>query len=204
MLTKVSGVVLAGGQSARFGRDKAVEQLGGTSLITHVITRLSQVATEVIVSVNDESRAEELSLPRVADVVVDVRPDSGSLGGLFSGLQAAAEQWALVVGCDMPFLNRNLLRHMASLQGSGDAVVPMVDGRPEPMHAVYSKSCLPKMEQRLQAGRFAIHEILEELQVRYVFQDELEGFDPGLHSFFNVNTPEDLQRAVALIEEGVV
>lgn len=198
----VSGIVLAGGLSRRLGRDKAIEPIGGEPLIARCIGRLSAVADEIIVVVNDIERGKQLPLPPTCRVVVDVYADSGSLGGIFSGVSAMNIEWGVVVACDMPFLNIALLRYMLSLRDGFDAVVPVLDGRPEPTHALYSKACLPHIERRLQAGDLKIARFFDDVSVRYVSQEEVEAHDPDHLSFFNVNTQSDLDRALALAAQG--
>ena len=141
-MTGLSGIVLAGGLSRRLGRDKAVEPFGDEPLIARVIGRLSTLTNETVVVVNNEARGAELPLPDEARVAVDIYPESGSLGGIFSGLTAANNDWGFIVACDMPFLNTDLIAHMLTLREDYDAVVPLLDGYPEPTHAAYSNSML--------------------------------------------------------------
>ena len=202
MKLRVTGVILAGGMSTRLGRDKAVEPLAGQPLIGRVLSMLSDVTDTSVVVVNDEARGAELPLPEDVDVAVDAYPDSGSLGGIFTGLQAASANWALVVACDMPFLNPTLLARMLELRTDHDVIVPVLDGRPEPTHALYSKACLPHMEERLQHGKLKITGFYEDVRVRYITEDEVNLLDPDRLSFFNVNTQDDLDRAKALVAAG--
>ena len=197
----VSGIVLAGGMSRRLGRNKALEPVGGEALIRQVTGRLSKIADETIVVAADAEQARVLPLPASARVALDLYPGKGSLGGIFSGLSASQTTWAIVVACDMPFLNLELLRHMLDLREGHDVVVPVLDGRPEPTHAVYSRTCLPHIEKRLQADDLKIARFFDEVRVKYVPQDDLARFDPDFLSFFNVNTQEDLDRALALAAE---
>jgi molybdopterin-guanine dinucleotide biosynthesis protein A len=202
MKLRITGVILAGGMSTRLGRNKALEPLAGQPLIGRVLTLLSSLTDESVVVVNDEHRAAELPLPTDALVAVDVYPDSGSLGGIFTGLQAANGEWALVVACDMPFLNPSLLSRMLELSDGYDVVVPILDGRPEPTHALYSKVCIPHMEERLQQGKLKITGFYEHVRVRYITESEVDRLDPGRLSFFNVNTQDDLDRAKSLVAAG--
>ena len=135
--------------SRRLGRNKAVEEIGGERLIERVINRLSRVASETVVVVAEESRAEGLDLPDGVRTAADIYPGHGSLGGIFTGLSAARGDYGIVVACDMPFLNTGLLQFMVDLAPDFDVVVPRLDGRPEPLHAIYSKSCLEPIESRL-------------------------------------------------------
>ena len=198
----VSAIVLAGGLSRRLGRDKAVEPFDGEPLIRRVIGRLSELTTETVVVVNSEARASELPLPSGAKTAVDIYPDSGSLGGIFTGLTAATNDWGFVVACDMPFLNTSLISHMLTLRQCCDAVVPVLDGYPEPTHAAYSKACLPHIERRLEARQLKIAGFFDDVRVRHVSEDEIDGFDSQHLSFFNINRPEDLERALALAESA--
>ena len=197
----VSGIVLAGGQSRRLGRDKAVEPIGGQPLIRRVIQRIQQVSEEIVV-VADSARAGALPLEDGHRTALDQYPGKGSLGGIFSGLAAARGQWGVVVACDMPFLNLELLRYMESLRQGADAVVPVLEGRPEPTHALYSKACLPYIEKRLRADDLKIARFFDEVRVNYVSEEVIARFDPDYLSFFNVNTPDDLERALALVAQG--
>ena len=199
---ETSGVALAGGLSRRLGRDKAIEPVGGELLISRVISRLSHVSGQIVVVVNEPGRAKALPLPESATVAVDVYPNKGSLGGIYTGLSAAACDWAFVVSCDMPFLNTALLSYMSSLRDGYDVVAPVIDDRPEPTHALYHKVCLPHIRRRLEAGELKISGFFEEVRVRYVPQAELDRIDPARLSFFNVNTQEDLDRAHELAARG--
>ena len=198
-----SGIVLAGGLSRRLGRDKAVEPLGGEPLISRVIGRLSQVTDQTVVVVNSPERAVALPLNGTVRTAVDIYPDGGSLGGIFTGLSAADAEWGLAVACDMPFLNVGLLAHMLSLRDNNDVVVPVLEARPEPTHALYSRACMPQMERRLRANELKIAGFFDDVRVRYLEQAAVEKLDPDHLSFFNINTQQDLDRAVSLVAEGL-
>ena len=197
----VSGVALAGGRSKRLGRNKAVEKIGDQSLIERVVDKLSQVTSETVVVVAEESKAADLNLPPWVRTAADLYPGTGSLGGIFTGLSAAKGKYGVVVACDMPFLNVDLIRFMLDVASDYDAVVPRLQGRPEPLHAVYSKSCVGPIERCLQADQLKIAIFFEQINVAYLEEDDIEAFDPSHLSFFNVNTQEDLDKALALEAE---
>jgi len=198
----VTGIVLAGGRSRRLGRDKAVETIAGQALIARVLDSLSHVTQELVVVVNDHERARELPLPDSVVTAVDIYPDTGSLGGIFTGLTASSNRWGIVVACDMPFLNLELLEHLLSFREGHDLVVPVIDHRPEPTHAAYSKVCLPAIETRLRANDLKIAKFFDDVRAKYVSQRRVEEIDPGGLSFFNINTEEDLTRARMLAGES--
>lgn len=199
----VTGIILAGGLSRRLGRDKAVEPINGQPLIGRVMDALSRITDELVVVVNTPQRGQELPLPDSAVAAVDIHPNAGSLGGIFTGLSAASNQWGIIAACDMPFLNLDLLSYLLSFRESHDAVVPVLDHRPEPTHAAYSKVCLSAIEARLEADDLKIARFFDDVRVKYVSQRQVEEIDPGRLSFFNVNTEEDLTRACLLAAEGV-
>ena len=195
----VTGIILAGGRSRRLGRDKAVEPLGGQPLIRRVIERVEAVTADIVVVVADAVRGNDLPLDVRHRVVWDVYPGKGSLGGIFSGLSAAKSDWGLVVACDMPFLNRQLLEYMLSRREDFDAVVPLPGAYPEPTHALYSKACLPHIEARLRANDLKISRFYHEVRVNYLTEEAITRYDPELRSFFNINSPDDLAKAQALV-----
>jgi len=197
----VSGVALAGGRSKRLGRNKAIEKIGDQSLIERVVGKLSQVTSETVVVVAEESKAADLNLPPWVRTAADLYPGTGSLGGIFTGLSAVKGNYGVVVACDMPFLNVDLIRFMLDIVSDYDAVVPRLQGRPEPLHAVYSKSCVGPIERCLQADQLKIAIFFEQINVAYLEEDDIEAFDPSHLSFFNVNTQEDLDKALALEAE---
>jgi len=200
--TNASGIVLAGGRSHRLGRDKALETIGGQPLVRRVIDRISQATDDVAVVVAEMAQARALPLENRHRVVVDLYPGAGPLGGIFSGLSAADHHWAVAVACDMPFLNLALVRRMLALREGADAVVPMLRGYPEPTHAVYSKACLPFMEEVLSAGDRKIILFYDKVKVVYLPEEEIAALDPDFLSFFNVNTAEDLEKALTLAAQG--
>lgn len=198
----VTGVLLAGGQSRRLGRNKALEPFCGQPLMARVAARLSEVCGELVVVVAEPGKAAGLPIPAEARVTADLYPGKGSLGGIYSGLHAASNPWVIVVACDMPFLNVVLLRHMLALRQSNDVIVPLVEGYPEPTHAAYSKTCLEPIRWRLERDQLKIASFFEDVRVRSIPEEEVRRLDPDLLSFFNVNTQEDLDRALALAEGG--
>ena len=196
----ISVVILAGGISRRLGRDKAAEPFGYETLLHRVVRRASESvgSNDVVIVVANTGQSERAPADIPHRLALDALPGSGTLGGIYTGLEAARNEWALVVACDMPFLSEPLLRYMTGLRDGVDAVVPVIGGRPEPTHALYSRRCLPAISQRLQAGQLKAAGFLDLVRVRYVDGDEARGFDPELLSFFNVNRPEDLARALEI------
>ena len=188
MLT-VSGIVLAGGQSSRLGTDKSLVNMNGQPLIEQIVAKLARLSDDVIIATNSPEKYDHLE----ARLVGDIYPGKGALGGIYSGLWAAANAYSLVVACDMPFLDLNLLRYMILLACGHDVIIPRIGELLEPLHAIYSKSCLEPIDRLLARGGLKIIDFFSEVRVRYVEEDEVDIFDPQHLSFFNVNTLSDLE-----------
>ena len=187
----ISGIVLAGGKSRRMGQDKTRIRLeSGQSLVEQAVARLSDVTDEVIVVT--AGLREDLPNARWAS---DLYEGAGPLGGIYAGLLACAWSHALVVACDMPFLNVELLRHMAGLPRDYDVLLPSLRRGVEPLHAVYGKGCIEPARALLKAGRYCILDLYERVRMRYIEEQEVARYDPGGQSFFNINTPDQLRQA---------
>jgi molybdopterin-guanine dinucleotide biosynthesis protein A len=195
---RVTGVIQAGGRSTRMGgRPKALMELGGRRIIERVVAALDGVIDELLIVTNTPDLYAFLRLP----MVPDVHPEGGSLGGIYTGLKAAAGDAAFTVACDMPFLRRDVVRLVVERAGLGDVVIPRVGDQFETMHAVYQKACLPHMEERLLTGQLKIVGFFDKVRVVVIEEAEVARWaDPAI-VFMNVNTPEELSRARALIGE---
>jgi molybdopterin-guanine dinucleotide biosynthesis protein A len=171
------------------GYDKALLELGGRPMIAVVAERLRAVAAEIVVAAN----ATHLYAPFADRCVPDKYPGVGTLGGIHAGLAAAAHELALVVGCDMPFLNPTVLRWFVEAAEDADVVILRRGEWVEPLHAVYRQSCLPAIEASIGAGRRRVISFFDAVRVRYVDLAEIAHLDPELSSFRNINTPEEWQ-----------
>jgi molybdopterin-guanine dinucleotide biosynthesis protein A len=185
----------------RLGRVKALERINEQSLIERTIDRLSTVIQELLV-VTSQEQFKLLAAARLkGKLIVDIYPGKGALGGIYTGLISTDSFYSLVVGCDMPFLNRDLLCYLIELAPGFDVVVSRIDGMLEPLHAVYSKNCLAPIKELIGKDRLEISQLLELVNTRYVDRDEIVKFDPRCLSFFNINTLDDLKKAKDLREQ---
>ena len=189
MIEDCTALILAGGDSRRMGQDKAVLVLDGETLLDRVTAAMRQVFPKVIVSVRQLRSGVEV--PQVCDEPAA----SGPLAGLIAGLAQADTPWVFAVACDMPFVTRDVVTHLAALRQGFQAVVPVVGGYHQPLAAFYAASSLETMRASLATGDRSLRGTLERLDVRYVSEAELREFDPQLRSFFDLDTPQDFQAA---------
>jgi len=200
MSTATTGIVLAGGWSRRMGQDKSRLPFGDTTLLTWVVRRVAQACAPVIVVARAASDYPDCG----ARVIGDHRPGEGPLAGLAAGLVAAETAYAAVVPCDLPFIEPALLQGLSALAPGWDAVVPVVDGRAQPLCAVYSREVVSVVENMLERGERAVHQLKMQpgVRVRQVLEEELGAWDPGRLSFVNINLPEDYERATDMLSRS--
>ena len=188
----VSAIIQAGGQSRRMGRDKALIDYQGQPILAHVINTLRQLSADVIVVANRSDVYGPIVSPLGARLVPDYDPPSGPLGGLAAGLAAMQHELAIVVACDMPLLNLELLRHLIARAAGVDAVVPMMGDQYEPLHAVYRRTCLPAIQRRLSNDERRMISFFQDVRLAVVPETDWRAFDPSGRSLANLNTPDDL------------
>jgi molybdopterin-guanine dinucleotide biosynthesis protein A len=193
---RITGVIQAGGRSARMGgQPKALMELGGRRIIDRVADVVRAVADDALIVTNTPDLYDWLGLPMVPDVF----PDHGSLGGVYSGLRAASGDAAFMVACDMPFLMPEVARLVTDRAGEADVVAPRVGEQWETLHACYGKGCLAPIETRLRAGRLKLAALLDDVRVLAIGEGEVARFRLPEVVFMNVNTPDDLETARRLL-----
>lgn len=186
----VTGVILAGGESRRMGSDKSLLPIQGARFIYHVYQRMASLFDEVIIVTNSPELYDEIPCRKVPDIYYA----QGSLAGVHSGLAHAKTEQIFVVGCDMPFISSAVVREICSHAAAGDLVMPHSSSGHEPLHALYSKSCLPAMERVLDAGLKRIMLFFDQVKLVELSAAAIRRLDPQEKSFQNINTPEDYFR----------
>jgi molybdopterin-guanine dinucleotide biosynthesis protein A len=185
----ITGFVLAGGRSARMGRDKALLSWGDATLLDHAIARLRQVTDDVRVLCGPEPRYADRSLP----LVVDLPGPASALVGLLSALAAAPDRTCLLLAVDLPNVTPALLH--ALTVGGGDAVVPVGPSGPEPLCAAYRGACAEPLRAAIACGDLKMTSFWRDVQVRTIEGEALARLGNPLKLFVNVNLPEEYERA---------
>jgi len=196
---RLTAIILAGGKSSRIGVDKnkAMLKLNGKYLLDIVISKLKRITGDIIIVGPPEK------YPSYKQVVPDLFNQKGLLVGLYSGLKASTSRYNLVVGCDMPFLNVELLQYMGDKIDSNDIIIPRyAKSYVEPLCAIYSKDCLEVIKKNIGDGILSIRRIFPYLKVRYIEEEEIKRVDSDFNSFFNINYKEDFIRAEELIKRN--
>ncbi|TDF91865.1 molybdenum cofactor guanylyltransferase [Paenibacillus piri] len=198
----ITGVILAGGGNRRMGgRPKALLDLNGERFIDRQLTEMSLVCSEIIIAANEASLFNELPMTSAnVRVIPDLQPGKGPLAGLQAAIAAASYDELWVVACDMPCLSAAAaetllnLRRRHEADGSGDAAVPLLYGKTQPLHAVYHRRCGRIIGELLAASRHRMMDLLDRLD--YAAVGESTFTERGVAPVFaeNVNTPEDLER----------
>lgn len=186
--------VLAGGESSRYGADKALVRLvpGGPTLIEQTVAKALELSEHVAVIGHERYATLNLDVP----IFQDEEVGRGPLAGIATAMHRLDRPRLLVLACDMPCLSLPLLRWMIERLTEGDVVIPRTaDGRWQPMHAVYQRSALPEIERSLRTGKSAVRSILPSLAVDAIEESELRAIDPELRSLFSLNRPADLAEA---------
>ncbi|MBK7745819.1 MAG: molybdenum cofactor guanylyltransferase [Candidatus Obscuribacter sp.] len=187
----LTALILCGGRSKRMGRPKAFLPFGGTTMINHILTNVKDMFAETFLVSNEPESFEDFDV----DVVKDILPYRGPLGGILSGLLVSQHSHAFVIACDMPLITPKMIRELCQRRFEHDVVVASHDEGIEPLLGVYSKNCIKSLEESLFNGDLALKDFLSGLNsVTYDLEEETK--EGSLPPYFNVNTPQDYSRLV--------
>jgi molybdopterin-guanine dinucleotide biosynthesis protein A len=192
--------ILAGGQSHRMGKDKANMLFHGKELFKWIVDRLAGLHGETIIigSVN-----QEFINPGIR-VLVDIYPNYGPLGGLYTALVLATTPLVACIACDMPFANPKLIAYQQDilLSEKMDVVVPSTKIGIEPLHGIYRReTCQPAAREALQKGEKRLISWFPKVKAKILDPDVTKGFDHNGLTFLNINSPEEFDLATEIEEE---
>ena len=193
-----TGVILAGGMNTRFyGQDKAFLSIGGKRIIDHLYSIFNALFEDIILVTNDPHKYLEWDI----NIVTDLFPVRSSLTGIHAGLFYTLNPFAFFAACDTPFLKKEIVETIIdNIEQRVDMVIPETSAGLEPLCAVYSKECLKPVEQHINQNKFKIQQLFQKRRVKKIPENILREKDPELISFFNINTPEDQEKAEKIIE----
>ncbi len=189
---KSSGIILAGGKSSRMKFNKAFARITSQTAIEIIINKFQAFFSETIIISNDPEEYLHLGLP----VFTDVYPRQGPVSGIHSALYHASNETIFLLGCDMPFIEMQVVEYMLQKLGEYDSVVPCIDSQLQPTSAVYHRKCLPLFTSCLENQRLKLIRIFyEEIDALLIQEEELVQFGNPREIFFNVNDPGALNIA---------
>jgi molybdenum cofactor guanylyltransferase len=203
MKTKlVSGYVLAGGGSTRFGRDKALVEIGGAPMLLRMRSLLGDI-TKTVNVIADPHKYAALGITGISDRW----EGQGPLAGIITALQATKEtdgtsEWNLIIGCDMPFLTREWLTHLAERAHASNAevVAPRSEQRLEPLCACWRTSAASNLQHVFESGTRKITDAMKHLRLEVVDEADWKRFDTAGRLFWNMNTSADYDQAKQILE----
>jgi len=188
----MTGIILAGGKSQRMKKNKVLLQIGKKRVIELIVEKLKTVFDNVFI-IGNFSLSHPFSGVRLVE---DMVSEKGPLGGIYTGLSVSQSKYNFICGCDMPFLNINLIQYMVRKKTDYNVLVPKHGDCFEPLHAVYSKSIIPVIKEKIEQGTYRIQSVFPEVKVKYITEKEMEKFGNWRDFFFNINTPSNLKRAI--------
>ncbi|MBI4061077.1 MAG: molybdenum cofactor guanylyltransferase [Elusimicrobia bacterium] len=197
VIDELTGVVLAGGRSSRFGANKALADWKGATLVETVIGSLLEVLPKVLVATKNAGELEFLQNARVR-IVEDLHRDGHPMGGLLSALQRVETNRVFVAACDMPFVRPELIEALWVSRADYDAVIPVWRGKRQPLCGIYSRDCAGIMRASIREDELGISRIFDSLRTRFMLESEVQGVDPQGFSFMDIDTREDYERARGL------
>ena len=198
---------MAGGLGSRLDSNKPLRRVAGKPLISRVIERISGLSDEFLVVIARGASGSDYSgvIPGFIRVINDERDGKSPLIGITTALRAIKSQYAIVLTCDIPFVNRRVIQLLLERVSNAEAAVPRwKSGHLEPLQAVYRREpMLQKSEEALASGSLSPVDAIKKLaRVVYVsIEDEVKVLDPDLRTFFNVNTKEDVAEAEMILKQ---
>lgn len=184
----MTGVVLIGGKSSRFGRDKVLSEFNGIPLVEYVTNALRPLCDEIVLVGHRRKGLEQYR------VVEDIRPGCGPLGGIYTALSATSAEFCFVCAADMPNLNPDLISHMISISATHDIIMPTWSKGREPLHAVYRRTVLPHAEALLAQDTFRIFSLINRVDTLFITEETIRRYGDPEVMFSNINTMDDMER----------
>jgi molybdenum cofactor guanylyltransferase len=186
----VAAAILAGGKGKRLGGvDKGLVEIGGETIAHRQLRVLTPLVSERLIVAGNPAPYAGLD----ARLVVDLHPGAGPLAGLEAALEATTADALLVFACDLPFLDAALVTALRDAPAA-EAVVARLGSKAQPLAARYARSILPRVQRRLARDKLRVLDLVAELDPQWL------DFPPDTRALFNVNTPEDVARAEALLK----
>ena len=199
-MSRISGTILAGGASRRFGGfTKSNMEIDGKTIISRIMYTIKDLFDEIIIVTNTPEEFEEYKNYKITG---DIILGSGPLGGIHAGLNASSNEAIFVLAGDMPLLSRRLITGQIDYYNKNrcDILIPLMAEEIEPLHAVYNVSLIRKIEKYLNENEdYAIRKFIKGQDVCYM---PLDASMENKIAFTNVNSPEDISVVEKILKRG--
>ena len=176
-----------GGKNTRMGTNKAFLAVEGERLIDRTVRIYRDIFDEIILVTNEPHLYYDIDVTLVIDLV----KHKGPLMGIYTGLFYASSDPVFFAACDMPFLSAEFIRYLLVQSRDADIVVPETADGFQPLHAVYSKSCMGTIQRLLTQDKLKVTGFYKGMKLKIIGPDAIRRFDPDGQMFLNVNTPEE-------------
>jgi molybdopterin-guanine dinucleotide biosynthesis protein A len=201
----ITGLVLAGGQSKRMGKDKAFLTFKNRTFLRNILESLNKYCNQIVIVINKDQSlyAKEIKgIRSEITFVKDIYPYEGPLNGILSGVEKIKNELVYITPCDTPLLNPDIIPFFAEIINGYDAVVPNIRGKIQPLNALYKKNALKFSKDVFEKERKkSLMAFLEKLNVKYINEEEIKKIDKKLYSYFSVNTPDSYQTLLKIDEK---
>lgn len=196
--SEIAAVVLSGGKSTRIGKNKSFLNIGSSFFLDVIIKKLKRVFDEIYVVTDKPSTYQKIGI----NCLLDIFPERGPLGGIYTALELIDVNYIFVFACDMPFLSTQLINSMIEkIDKRYDAIVPLYKRHAEPLHSIYAQSSKDTIRGYVIQNRLSVHSLFSKFSTLYVKEKDIKPF--GSNMFFNVNTMDDYKKALQIVGYGV-
>lgn len=186
-MKNINAYILAGGKSSRMGTEKGLVQLNGKSFIEHIIQVLNKVNIQVYIIANTKAY-DFLGYPVIADIV----EDKGPLGGIYTALMHSQQQNNLIISCDVPFVQEELIKYLCEhIEASSQCIVPTHSGNSEPLCAIYNKDGMELIKEMISRNELGVRNALRKLKTNFIEVSDEEFYSSM--TFLNINSKLDLE-----------
>ena len=180
------------------GRNKAFIEIAGQRFLDLILESLSASLDECLLVTRNPASFPDCGVTTVRDILSVRSP----LTGIHAGLIQMQADYAFCISCDMPLIHPEIIRTLTgAIDDVTDVVVPASGTYFQPLCAVYSKKCIPYIESQLKQGELKADHLYTKIRLKKFPYEQLQSIDPGLRSFFNVNTPQDVDTAERLLRD---
>ncbi len=199
----ISCILLAGGQSKRMGKDKAFLKLQDKTFLRLILESVDNYCDEIVIVGNKEKKVylkEAENLKASIKFTKDLYPYQGPLNGIISAVDHISADYVFVATCDTPLIKGQIISLLQSYIDDYDTVVPVINGKIQPLNTLYKKLSLKKAKDLFLSGERSLFSLIQSLNTRYLDENCIRSIDKNLSSYWSINTPQDYEKLIQLYQ----